>query len=245
MKTKSKSVNQSTRKDGNRRGTVVTRSMSARDARDRRANSHKKTAGSPFNFERSMEGFPSEMLNHILSSLHPVNRTALRRSSKKLSEAVKKTTKRNALISVKFPFITSHYPEYVYNKYIMNTSQRRYMTHKDAEHYLQQMFEHKGNGDLFSMDNPLIPDMGHIQPTDAQRKQLAKAITDDKSDQGRKYMYRLIKKILSMVPSGGSMYVHPPASMFPPGGSAVFVLPPASMANVSRHEAPNREKVFG
>ena len=104
-------------------------------------------------------------------------------------------------------------------------------THNQAKHYLQQMFEHKGLGNLF-IKNTAMRFLRHIhtKPSDKQRKAIAQAIASDNSEKGRKFMYDLIKKIITHTQKDDS---------------ALFVLSPGSMTSVSRHPAPNRVNISG
>lgn len=189
---------------------------------------------------------PPELLKHVSSFLHPVNTVALRQTSSAFRGAVNRyPTKRNALRVLAHPYPRSSFkhPERIYpeaqNRLIMNTSGRRYMKHDQARKYLEKMFTHKGNGNLFGKKayrnhfgtyKPLVfPGMYGAAPTDHQRLALARAITGDKSKEGVEFMYKLIKKIISRR-KGGKM-------------SAVRALSPRSMAAMYSKKGPGRRKV--
>jgi hypothetical protein len=109
------------------------------------------------------------------------------------------------------------------------------MKHDQARKYLEKIFTHKGNGNLFGMNayfnKPLVfPGMHGAAPTDHQRLALARAITGDNSKEGVEFMYKLIKKIISRR-KGGRM-------------SAVRTLSPRSMAAMYSKKGPGRRKVF-
>jgi hypothetical protein len=180
---------------------------------------------------------PPELLKHMSSFLHPVNRVALRQTSSAFRGAVNRhPTKRNALRVLAHPYPGSsfHRPEQIYpaaqNRLIMNTSGRRYMKHDQARKYLEKMFTYKGSGNLFGMRPLVFPAMSGATPTDKQRLALAQAITSDTSKEGTEFMYKLIKKIRSPGTSTGD--------------HSIRTLSPRSMAAMYSKKGPGRRKVF-
>eukprot|EP00966_Prymnesium_polylepis_P039204 910130-Prymnesium_polylepis.1 len=187
---------------------------------------------------------PSDVLKHVASFLHPVNTVALRQTSRAFRGAVNRhPTKRNALRSLAIPFSRYSQPEGMYpaaqNRFIMNTSGRRYMKHDQARMYLEKMFTHKGNGNIFGASlnpsqgmGPLVfPGMYGAVPTDHQRLALARAITGDNSKEGIDFMYKLIKRIRSRRNVRGAQ-------------SAVSALSPRSLASMYSKKGPGRRKVL-
>ena len=182
---------------------------------------------------------PPDVLKHVASFLHPVNTVALRATSSAFRSAVNRyPTKQKALNVLPSPYFNpSRVHRVSQNKLIMNTSGRRYMKHDQARKYLEKMFTHNGNGNIFRRDNsnrnamPLVfPGMYGAAPTDHQRLALAQAITSDNSKEGIEFMYKLIKKITSRRRRGLV--------------SAVRTLSPGSLASMHRTQGPGRRKVL-
>lgn len=199
--------------------------------------SRKKRRSAPKRKVDRTEVLPPELLKHISSFLHhPVNRVALRQTSSAFRSAVNRhPTKRNALRSLALRYSQ---PEGMYpaaqNRFIMSTSRRRYMKNDQAREYLEKMFTHKGNGNIFvksNIGNALIfPGMYHAVPTDNQRLALARAITGDHSEKGIKFMYKLIRKIQTGRKGDRQ--------------SAVRAISPRSLASMYSKKGPGRRKVL-
>ena len=179
----------------------------------------------------------ADVLGHVASFLHPVNKLALRQTSSAFRNAVRRhPTKENALRALADPNANNLYhrqPHRLYsaaqNRFIMETSGRLYMTHNQAREYLEKMFTHKGNGDLFKKPAVVFPGMYGSEPTDHQRLALARAITADASKSGIELMYKLIEKIQR---SRRSLY------------SAVHALTPQSLSRMYTTRGPGRKKVL-
>ena len=176
---------------------------------------------------------PTDVLKHVGSFLHPANTVALRQTSRSFRDAVNRhPSKRNALRSIHVRSM-GYYPA-AQNRFIMNTSRRHYMKQDQARKYLEKMFTHRGNGNLFRKGisaRPLIfPGMLHARPTDQQRLALARAITGDKSKQGTDFMYKLIKRIKSRRGTGTMR--------------AVTALSPRSLASMYSTHGPGRIRVL-
>jgi hypothetical protein len=181
---------------------------------------------------------PADVFGHVASFLHhPVNKLALRQTSSAIRDMVSRhPTKQNALRALGDPKANNFFqrqPHRMYpaaqNRFIMNTSGRRYMNHDQARKYLENMFTHKGNGDLFKNPPVVFPGMYGSEPTDHQRLALARAITADESESGIEFMYKLIQKIIR---SRRSRY------------SAVHALSPQSLAHMYTKRGPGRKKVL-
>ena len=184
--------------------------------------------------KRNTSTIPPELLKHVSSFLHPVNRVALRQTSSAFRGGVNRhPTKQNALRSLG-PVALRRYPT-AQNRLIMSTSGRHYMKHDQLRNYLEKMFTHKGNGNIFVKDIRnrekalIFPGMYGAVPTDNQRLALARAITSDNSKEGIEFMYKLIKRIISRRKGVRT--------------SAVRTISPRSLASMYTTQGPGRRQV--
>jgi hypothetical protein len=190
---------------------------------------------------------PPELLRHVSSFLHPVNRVALRQTSTQLHNDINRyRTKRNVIPTLRdsvvlFPrerqaLESNGLRNANLNRILMRTSGRKYMKSAEARKYLEEMFKHKGSGNLFGthFNRPLVfPAMSGATPTDKQRLALAQAITSDTSNEGTQFMYKLIKKIKSRRYQHGR----------PVNGNKVHHLSHRSMASMYSKPGPGRREV--
>ena len=165
---------------------------------------------------------PPELFKHVVSFLHPFNKFALRATNKTSASTVKRMTKKNAFRSVGIPNGPTNVDK---NRHLMHSSNRHYMTHNQAKHYLQQMLEHKGRGNLFNR-KPGDP-ATHIRylleikttPSIKQRQALGDAITSDNSEQGIQFVLDVIKHSLA-----SNHRVHPRTSRTHLARAPVFLI---------------------
>lgn len=207
---------------------------------------------------------PSELLKEVASYLHPVNRVALRQTSKKLHGDIERyPTKRSVIPTLRGSANLLGYernqlgeagPYNVtntnLNRILMRSSGRKWMRNAEARKYLERMFTHTGDGNLFGeagamanapSNKPLLfPGMHGAVPTQRQRLALAKAITSDTSNAGTRFIHKLIQKIRTRRRSGFvSTYYR-----WPRNGNKVRHLSPRSMASMHSKRGPGRIKVL-
>lgn len=234
-------------------------SLESASSRNSVASIHSRRAGSTSPTERRKkrrsapkrkvnptEVLPPELLKHVSSFLHPVNRVALRQTSTKLHNEINQyRTKRNVIPTLRDSAVLFHREQQALesnglrkanlNRILMRTSGRKYMKHDQARKYLEEMFKHKGPGNLFGtrFNTPLIfPAMSGAKPTDKQRLALAQAITSDTSNEGTQFMYKLIKKIRSR------RYTR----LF--NSNMVHHMSPRLLASMYRTQGPGRKRVL-
>jgi hypothetical protein len=105
------------------------------------------------------------------------------------------------------------------------------MNHEQAKRYLEKMFTHQGSGNLFGIRPVVFPRMSGAKPTNAQRSALAKAITSDDSKEGKEFMYKLLRKIISRHQTR-------------PISSSVLVLSPQTLARVRSEKGLGLKEVL-
>lgn len=181
---------------------------------------------------KDMNILPKEILSRVALFADPVNRVAMRQTSKFWKNSIPQySTKKQAENQIRkslrdknrapvLPFSDLGKNRFMMSYQVSDTG-RKFMHHNDARRFLKEVLLQKGNRDLFGI---VFPGMYGAKPTNVQRLAIAKGITDDKSLNGTKFMMKLVRKLISR-------------------GA---VLPPQVLASVSTKggRKGNRTKVF-
>lgn len=175
---------------------------------------------------KDMNILPQEILSRVALFADPVNRVAMRQTSKFWKSSIPQySTKKQAENQIRKKVSVLPFSDLGKNRFMMSyqvsDTGRKFMHHNDARRFLKEVLLQKGNRDLFGI---VFPGMYGAKPTNVQRLAIAKGITDDKSLNGTKFMMKFVRNLISR-------------------GA---VLPPQVLASVSTKggRKGNRTKVF-
>lgn len=147
----------------------------------------------------NMNILPREILSRVASFTDPVNRVAMRQTSKFWKNSIPQySTKKEARNKIRNKVSVLPFSDLAKNRFMMSyqvsDTGRKFMHHNDARRFLKEVLLQKGNRDLFGI---VFPGMYGAKPTNVQRLAIAKGITDDKSLNGTKFMMKLVRKLIS------------------------------------------------